>query len=98
MPPRRNFTGRSMRYLIPGLLALSIVPARAQLRAVVPAQPSAHANRFYSPGVDAGDYVYISAQGPRRPDGSLPAPFAAQVSQALDNIKAVVEADGLTME
>jgi 2-iminobutanoate/2-iminopropanoate deaminase len=87
-----------MRYLLLGLFTLSIVPARAQLRAVAPAQPSAHANRFYSPGVDAGDYVYISAQGPRRPDGSLPATFAAQVSQALDNIKAVVESSGLTME
>ena len=87
-----------MRYLLLGLFTLSIVPAGAQLRAVVPAQPSAHANRFYSPGVDAGDYVYISAQGPRRPDGSLPATFAAQVSQALDNIKAVVESSGLTME
>ena len=29
----------------------------------------------YSPGVDAGDYVYVSGQGPRRPDGSLPATF-----------------------
>lgn len=72
--------------------------AQAQLRAVVPAQPSAPANRFYSPGVDAGEYVYVSAQGPRRPDGSLPATFSAQVSQALDNIKAVVESAGLTME
>ena len=37
-------------------------------------------------------------QGPRRPDGSLPPTFAAQVRQALDNIKAVVEAAGLTMD
>lgn len=87
-----------MRYLLPGLLALSSMLAHAQLRAVVPAQPSAHANRFYSPGIDAGDYVYISGQGPRRPDGSLPTTFAARVGQALDNIKAVVESAGLTME
>ena len=37
-------------------------------------------------------------QGPRRPDGTLPATFAAQVQQALDNIKAVVQTAGLTME
>ncbi len=55
-------------------------------------------NRFYSPGVDAGDYVYISGQGPRRPDGSLPTTFDAQVRQALDNVKAIVESAGLTME
>jgi reactive intermediate/imine deaminase len=86
-----------------GFLLSSTFVARAQthedqLRAIVPAQTSAHANRFYSPGVDAGDYVYISGQGPRRPDGSSPATFAAQVRQALDNLKAIVESAGLTME
>ena len=65
------------------------------MRAVVPAQTVARANRFYSPGVDAGDYVYISGQGPRRPDGSFPPTFSAQVRQALDNVKAIVESAGL---
>lgn len=68
------------------------------MRAIVPAETSALANRFYSPGIDAGDYVYISGQGPRRPDGSLPPTFEAQVRQALDSMKAVIEAAGLTME
>ena len=87
-----------MQLLLVGMLLLSTVFVQAQLRAVVPAKTSAHANRFYSPGVDAGDYVYISGQGPRRPDGSLPATFVAQVRQSLDNVKAVVEAAGLSME
>jgi len=86
------------RLLLVGLLLSPAVITQAQVRAVVPAQASAHANRFYSPGVDAGDYVYISAQGPRRPDGSMPSAFAAQVRQSLDNVKAIVEAAGLTME
>jgi len=86
------------RLLFVALLLSPAVITQAQVRAVVPAQAAAHANRFYSPGVDAGDYVYISAQGPRGPDGSLPATFAAQVRQSLDNVKAVVEAAGLTME
>jgi len=85
-----------LRLLFVGFLLSSAVIAGAQVRAVVPA--SAHSNRFYSPGVDAGDYVYISAQGPRRPDGSLPTTFVAQVRQSLDNIRAIVEAAGLTME
>ncbi|MFZ0538508.1 MAG: RidA family protein [Candidatus Sulfotelmatobacter sp.] len=72
--------------------------AEGQVRAVVPAATSARVNRFYSPGVDAGDYVYISGQGPRRFDGSLPTTFDAQVRQALDNVKAIVESAGLTME
>ncbi len=92
-----------MRYVILGSLSLSMLVVSAlvgqsQVHPVVPAQVSAGANRFSSPGVDAGDYVYISGQGPRRPDGSLPSTFAAQVRQALDNVKTIVEAAGLTTE
>ena len=77
---------------------MSTVAAHAQLRAAAPAQNSAHSNRFYSPGLDAGDYLYISGQGARRADGSFPSTFATQVRQTLDNIKSIVEAGGLTME
>ena len=76
----------------------STLGVEAQVRAVVPASTHAEANRVYSPGVDAGDYLYISGQGPRRPDGSLPGTFDEQVRQALDNIKSVVQTAGLTME
>jgi enamine deaminase RidA (YjgF/YER057c/UK114 family) len=51
-----------------------------------------------SPAVDAGDYVYVSGQGPRAADGSLPSTTAAQVRQALENIKTIVVAAGLTMD
>jgi reactive intermediate/imine deaminase len=77
-------------------IAAQQIVVQEQQRAVVPAHTPA--NHLYSPGVDAGDYVYISGQGPRRPDGSLPSTFAEQSRQALDNIKAIVEAAGLTME
>jgi len=87
-----------MRILLIGLLLVSTLGLQAQVRAVVPSTASAGANRFSSPAVDAGDYVYVSGQGPRRPDGGLPATFAAQARQALDNVKLVVEAAGLTME
>lgn len=87
-----------MRLLLVGLL-LSRTPAMlAQVRALVPARTPVPANRVYSPGVDAGDYVYISGQGPRRPDGSLAPTFSAQARQALDNVEAIVESAGLTME
>jgi reactive intermediate/imine deaminase len=84
-----------MRIILSALLLLSTAALHAQIRAV-PA--TAAANHIYSPGVDAGDYIYISGQGPRKPDGSLPPTFTAQVRQALDNIKGVVEAAGLTMD
>jgi reactive intermediate/imine deaminase len=86
-----------MRLLLVGLLLSSSLLGQAQLRAVPPPS-SAQPNRFYSAGVDAGDYVYISGQGPRRADGSSPTTFDAQVRQTLDNVKAIVESAGLTME
>ena len=85
-----------MRILLAGLFLLSTPGVQAQIRAVAPV--SAVANTVYSPGVDAGDYLYVSGQGPRRPDGSLPATFEAQVRQALDNVKSIVQTAGLTME
>jgi reactive intermediate/imine deaminase len=70
----------------------------AQLRPVVPQQIPVAADGFGSPGIDAGDYVYVSGQGPRRQDGSMPATFAEQVRQTLLNIRSVVEAAGLTID
>lgn len=76
-------------------LLLSTMLAQAQVRAVLPAQ--VRANHVYSPGVDAGDYVYISGQGARSSDGNLPATFSEQCRQALDKIKSVLEAAGLKL-
>ena len=84
-----------MRFVWLGLLVASVA-VQAQIRAVAP--PNFQAARFSSAGVDAGDYVYVSAQSPRRPDGSLPANFADQCRQALDNVRAVVQAAGLNLE
>ena len=46
----------------------------------------------------AGDYLFVSSQGPRRSDGGIPDSVAGQVDQCLANVRAVVEAAGLTME
>ncbi|MGB0006737.1 MAG: RidA family protein [Candidatus Sulfotelmatobacter sp.] len=95
---RRRHQTVPTRFLLVIFLLTPALVAEGQVRAVVPAATSARVNRFYSPGVDAGDYVYISGQGPRRSDGSLPTTFDAQVRQALENVKAIVESAGLTME
>lgn len=87
-----------MRILLVGLLLVSTLGLQAQVRAVVPSQASTADNHFNSPAVDAGDYVYVSGQGPRRPDGSLPATFSEQARQALENVKSIVETAGLTMD
>ena len=72
--------------------------AQNQVRAIAPESTATQTNRFYSPGVDAGDYIYVSGQGPRKPDGSIPANFADQVRQALDNVQAIVKSAGLTLD
>lgn len=52
----------------------------------------------YTPGLSAGEYLYVSGQGARRADGSMPSTFEGHVRQTLENVKAIVEADGLTMD
>jgi reactive intermediate/imine deaminase len=80
------------------LLLLSTMGVQAQVRAVLPAQTPVRPNQVYSPAVDAGDYVYISAQGSRRPDGNVPGTFSEQCRQALDNVRSLVDAAGLTLD
>ena len=52
----------------------------------------------YSPGLWAGNRLYVSGQGSRGADGLLPPTPEAQIRQTLDNVKAIVEAAGLTMD
>jgi reactive intermediate/imine deaminase len=89
-----------MRFVI-FLLALPLgfgAGVRAQLKPVLPQYAPSASGALGSPGIDAGDYLYVSGQGPRRPDGSTPSNFSDQVRQSIDNVKAVVEAAGLTMD
>jgi reactive intermediate/imine deaminase len=87
-----------MKSFLIGLLLWSAVGAQAQTGATTPSQESPEVHRVAPSSVDAGDYIYISGQGPRGADGALPATFPAQVRQALNNLKSAVEAAGLTMD
>jgi reactive intermediate/imine deaminase len=87
-----------MRLLLAGLLLTCTVGAQAQLQPAAPGQTPAPSNDLGPRSVDAGGYLYVSGQGPRRPDGSTPANFGQQARQSLENVRAVVEAAGLTME
>ena len=51
-----------------------------------------------STSIDAGDYLYVSGQGPRGVNGTMPAKFTEQVHQALENVRKVVESAGLTID
>ncbi len=85
-------------FLLLGFFLPSALVAQDAGRAIIPPHTPTQATRIYSPAIDAGDYLYISGQGPHRSDGSSPATFEAQVRQALDNVKTIVESAGLTME
>jgi 2-iminobutanoate/2-iminopropanoate deaminase len=52
-------------------------------------------NAPYSPGIMAGDTLYISGKGDQLPDGSHPATFEEQVRQAMRNVEAVLKEAGL---
>ena len=88
---------RTLFLLVASLLSID-TGTHAQSRALVPQQMPAAADGFGSPGIDAGDYVYVSGQGPRRQDGNVPTNFADQVRQSLQNVRSVIEAAGLTMD
>src|SRR5882757_4187478 len=87
-----------MKPLAATLLLFCATSVTAQIKAVSPKSADKSANALSSPGVLADGYLYVSGQGPRRADGSLPPDTAGQIRQALDNVKAVVESAALTMD
>jgi reactive intermediate/imine deaminase len=87
-----------MRYLLAitlGLAFLGAAPA-AERRAIMPAgiKPAGP----YSPGIFAGDFLYVAGQGAADAEGQLAPDQEGQIRQCLRNVKAVVEAAGLTMD
>lgn len=84
-------------------LLLMVIAAAA---AILPAQshnpilrPPGFEPRFpYSPGVIAGDLVFIAGQGSRDPKtGRHPETFEAQVRQAVENMRAVLQAGNMDL-
>src|SRR5205814_857580 len=53
------------------------------------------ANRPYSPGILAGDTLYVSGKGDQLPDGTHPATFDEQVRQCMRNVEATLKEAGL---
>jgi len=96
MPNQKPFHAQLPFLLGTFLLAASTL--QAQVRPVEPPEQAIPQNSTRSAAIDAGDYLYISGQTGQRPDGSVPADFAAQTTQALDNIKSIVTAAGLGMQ
>jgi 2-iminobutanoate/2-iminopropanoate deaminase len=51
----------------------------------------------YSSGILVDDFLYVSGQGGRDATGTLPGTIEGQTRQTLENVRAIVEAAGLTM-
>ncbi len=83
--------------LVGVLLGVSSLPVLGVEKRVI-APPGIKPVGPYSPGILAGDFLYVSGQGARDPDGKIPGTAVAQARQTLENVKAVVQAAGLTME
>ena len=52
----------------------------------------------YSPGILTQDFLYGSGQGAKSPQGRIPAGIEGALRQCFENVKAVFEAAGLTMD
>jgi reactive intermediate/imine deaminase len=97
---RLSAVGFSHRMWICYLLAFAIVPSVAVFAAdiqVVKPQNASIAGP-YSPGILANGVLYVSGQGSAGADGKMQASFDGQMSQALENVKSVLAARGLSLE
>src|SRR5436190_10988660 len=52
----------------------------------------------YTPGIFAGDYLYVSGQGAADASGKIPVGIEEQTRQCLANVTGILEAAGLTPE
>ena len=89
-----RYSKMCMRLIWGAVVVLAALGVRAQTTTA--AEP--HTGQLTTPAVDAGDYVYVSGQGPRRTDGSLPPTFNEQVRQALENVNSALQAAGLSKD
>ena len=77
------------------LLALSgSLALGAEKRIIRPA--GATPSKNWSHGILVGDTLYVSGMGGEDKDGKIPATFEAETKQALENVRAVLQAAGMS--
>jgi len=80
-------------------LCLTVATALAADRTVIAPEKAPKAVGPYSQGIAAGDFVFTSGQLPLNPEtNTMPAGIEAQTKQSLDNVKAVLEAGGSSLD
>lgn len=86
-----------MKQLLALAALCALAASAAEKKAVVPSNGPKPVGP-YTPGILAGNYLYVSGQGARSPEGKFAETPEGRVRQCLENVKAIVEAAGLTME
>jgi reactive intermediate/imine deaminase len=79
------------------LLLLAAVLAAAERKPIYPGTGPKPVGP-YTPGILAGNYLYVSGQGARNAQNQIAPTFEAQVKQCLENVKSIVETAGLKMD
>ncbi|MCC7154524.1 MAG: hypothetical protein IT161_08110 [Bryobacterales bacterium] len=79
------------------ILLLMTTSMFAQPKVIVPSGAAKPVGP-YSPGLDAGGFVWASGQGALDSAGKMPAGIEAQTRQCLENVKAILSAGSVTME
>src|SRR5215469_10209599 len=80
-----------------GAIAFAILVLTSASSALIQTAPAPN-DKSTREAVEAAGYVFVSGQGPRRADGSIPGNFADQVRQALENVKSELKSFGLTTD
>jgi len=83
---------------MPALLAFLLFCATAAAAPKPVFPPGVKPVGPYSPRIIEGGLLYVSGQGARDAKGQLPGTIDDQIRQTLENVKAVVETAGLTMQ
>src|SRR5215212_10129826 len=83
------------RLLMIGITAMAAMAAPPKV--IVPANGVPPVGP-YSPGLEAGGYVYVSGQGVRNAQNQIPEGIPAQTRQCIANVKGILQAAGLTLD
>jgi 2-iminobutanoate/2-iminopropanoate deaminase len=78
-------------------MTLALNASAAEPKIIVPANGVPPVGP-YAPGLDAGDYIYISGQGVRDSKSQMPEGIEAQTRQCIGNVRGILEAAGLTLD
>jgi 2-iminobutanoate/2-iminopropanoate deaminase len=78
------------------LFLIAALAGAADFQSIVP--PGIAPTGPCPPGVRAGSFVYVSAQGAHNREGALPSGVAAQMQQSVENLRAILTAAGLTLQ